>query len=97
MLLEELLKDVRIKNIDTNLYKTQIKDIKLSDKEVEKGDIFIALKGSSFNGNDFIQNALSRSAAAVISEEKFPDPRVIQVEDARSSYALISKNFFGRA
>ena len=97
MLLEELLKDVRIKSIDTNLYKTQIKDIKLSDKEVEKGDIFIALKGSNFNGNDFIQNALSRSAAAVISEEKFPDPRVVQVEDARSSYAHISKNFFGRA
>ncbi len=97
MLLDDLLKDVRIKNINSNLYQTHIKDIKISDKDVEEGDIYIALKGSKFNGNDFIQNALSRGAAAVLSEEKFPDARVVQVEDARSAYALISKNFFDRA
>ena len=97
MLLENLLKDVRIKNIDSSLYQTNIKDIKISDKDVEVGDIYIALKGSKFNGNDFIQNALSRGAAAVISEEKFLDARAVQVENARSAYALISKNFFDRA
>lgn len=97
MLLENLLKDVRIRNIDSSFYQTNINGIKISDRDVEVGDIYIALKGSKFNGNDFIQNALSRGAAAVISEEKFPNARVVQVEDARSAYALISKNFFDRA
>ena len=97
MLLENLLKDVRIRNIDSSFYQTNINGIKISDKDVEVGDIYIALKGSKFNGNDFIQNALSRGAAAVISEEKFLDARVVQVENARSAYALISKNFFDRA
>lgn len=97
MILDDLLKDVRIKNLNTELYSTHIKDIKISDKDIEEGDVYVALKGSKFDGNDFIQSALSRGASVVISEEKYPDKRVVQVEDARSAYALICKNFFDRA
>lgn len=39
---------------------------------VEKGDIFIALKGKKQDGNDFLEEALARGAALLVGEKPFP-------------------------
>lgn len=52
-------------------------------RKLKQGDIFFALKGPSFNGNEFASKALDSGAAiAVIDEEKFKtDDRMILVDD----------------
>jgi len=67
-------------------------------REVQKGDIFVALKGPLADGHDFIAHAVSRGALAILSESK-PNPSVdlqsaafIQVEDTHSIYShLLAK------
>lgn len=97
MKLSQILQDIRIKHYDNKLDNIDINDIKISDKDVVKGDLFIALKGSKFDGNDYIEEALNNGASAVFSENNIDDKRVIQVENARSAYAIACKNFFDRA
>lgn len=96
MKLSQILQDIRIKNYDTSLDETEISDIKISDKDVRKGDLFIALEGKNFDGNNFINNALDKGASVIFSQHPSDDKRVVVVEDARSAYALACKNFFGR-
>ena len=52
-------------------------------RKLKQGDIFFALKGPSFNGNEFASKALQAgAAAAVIDEEKYrKDDRMILVDD----------------
>lgn len=95
MKLIDLLRDVVYIDesyLDQNI---DIKDIKIDDKKIEEGDLFIALKGVNSNGNDYIDNALQRGAALVISDEKSGE-KILKVENARSAYAKICKNFFCR-
>ena len=44
--------------------------ITTNSKEVEKGDIFIALKGEKFDGNQFAQEALDKGAHIAVVDDK---------------------------
>lgn len=48
----------------------KVKGFSIDSRTIEKGNIFIAVKGNSFDGHDFIGEALSRGAAAVILSER---------------------------
>lgn len=47
-----------------------LKKIKIDSREVEKGDIFIALKGKKVDGNQYIKEASLKKAGLIICEEK---------------------------
>src|ERR1043166_3947651 len=49
--------------------------IQTDTRKLKQGDIFFALKGPSFNGNEFAKQAIDAGAAyAVIDEKKFEIP-----------------------
>ena len=73
----------------------EVHSIKTFHEEVEEGDIFIALRGENFDGNDFIWQAYERGAVCVISDEEGKGD--IEVKNARQTYSLLSKNFFDKA
>jgi UDP-N-acetylmuramoyl-tripeptide--D-alanyl-D-alanine ligase len=58
--------------------------VQTDTRKIEQGDIFFALKGPNFNGNEFAQKALEKGAAyAVIDEKEFEIPgKTILVADA---------------
>ena len=58
--------------------------IQTDTRKLQKGDLYFALKGPNFNGNNFAQQAIDRGAAyAVIDEEEFViKDKTILVEDA---------------
>ena len=47
----------------------EFKSFKLDSREIKKGDIFIALKGSNFDGHDFVNQAVENGAIGVIVEK----------------------------
>jgi len=70
-----------------------------NSKAVRPGFLFAALKGENRNGMDFVTEAETNGASAVLSSwPKPPASRAAwtQVADAREAFALASANFFGR-
>lgn len=60
-----------------------------------KGSIFIALKGTSFNGNAFAKTALENGCSyAIVDESKYAEPdneRIILVSDALIAYKELAR------
>lgn len=95
MLLKDVLQDIRLRENNENIY-MPIHDIKINSKDVGYGDVFIALKGENYNGNDYIGEAFANGAKVVLSDEK-SGKGIIRVSDARQAYALASRNYFGKS
>ncbi len=67
-------------------------------RRVKSGNLFVALKGEKTDGNIFVDQAVARGAAIVVSEMPPPallDRRWIQVRNGRQALARMSANFFG--
>lgn len=60
--------------------------VSIDSRTVSPGDLFIALKGPRFNGNDFAKDAFKKGAVAAIVQAPFDeshgDSVVIEVEDS---------------
>ena len=92
----DLLRDIKYTHTDEDVLEREATRIVTDHRKVKKGDVFIALHGNRINANRFIQKALISGASAVISDEEEGED-IIKVENARSAYAVMSKNYFGRA
>ncbi len=63
--------------------------------QVKPGGLFVAVQGHVADGHDFIDEAITRGAAAVIAEKPVQKPvTVIEVENSRKAMALISASFY---
>ncbi len=63
---------------------------------VERGDVFFAIKGFKTDGNNYINDALSKGAGAVVSDqaERNDDLRIYRVEDCRKTMAVLSNIYY---
>ncbi|HUS00127.1 MAG TPA: UDP-N-acetylmuramoyl-tripeptide--D-alanyl-D-alanine ligase, partial [Chitinophagaceae bacterium] len=68
--------------------------IKTDTRKIIKGDLFFALKGPNFNGNQFAQQALDAGAAYVIIDEElnFTDERLIKTNDVLHTLQELAKH-----
>jgi UDP-N-acetylmuramoyl-tripeptide--D-alanyl-D-alanine ligase len=68
-----------------DLYKIylQFSSIQTDSRKIKKADLFFALKGPNFNGNQFANQAIASGAAYAIVDEDpdTPDGRIIKVAD----------------
>ena len=67
--------------------------ITTDSRDCPEGSIFLALKGASFNGNQFAQAALNKGCAyAIIDEKEYQtDERIILVEDALQTFKELAR------
>jgi UDP-N-acetylmuramoyl-tripeptide--D-alanyl-D-alanine ligase len=64
----------------------------IDSRKVKPGDAFIALKGPSFDGHDFIADAVEKGAIAVIAEHSMDvEAELIIVEDTKKAIRMIAK------
>ena len=61
----------------------KFKNIKTDTRKIEKDDVFIALNGIKYNGEDFIAEAFKKGAITCITNNKFDN--CIQVKDTYQS------------
>lgn len=60
--------------------------VSIDTRTVAKGNLFFALKGDNFNGNQYAKNALESGAKyAVVDDPSISDPNFILVEDCLST------------
>ncbi len=68
-----------------------ITGVSTDTRTLKSGELFIALSGENFNGNDFVRQALSKgAAAAVCTAFELKDDRVIIVEDTLQALLSIA-------
>jgi len=74
-----------------------ITSVTYDSRSVTPDTLFIAVRGFTVDGNEFISEAVNRGAAAVVTDR--PDIRtavpVILVRDARKAMAVIANTFYG--
>jgi UDP-N-acetylmuramoyl-L-alanyl-D-glutamate--2,6-diaminopimelate ligase len=66
-------------------------------RQVKPGDLFVALPGTKTDGAQFVGEAVSRGAAAVVAEKAMPSQvPFFKVSNVRQAFALIAANFHAR-
>lgn len=69
-----------------------INKISTDTRTIEKGDIFLSLKGNNFDGNDYIDLAIEKGASGlIINKDIITDLPTLKVSDTSIAYALIAK------
>ena len=70
--------------------------VQTDTRQLKKGDLYFALKGPNFNGNEFALQALEQGAAYAIVDEPVQasehlQKRILQVEDVLTSLQALAK------
>lgn len=76
----------------------RIRGITTSSDEVTDGSLFIAIRGTSTDGHQFVDEAVRRGAAAVVVESDYqgdPGVPVVRVEDTRRASAELAAAWYG--
>ncbi len=85
MKLSQLLQEMK-------LLDREITGVVCDSSQVQKGDIFVAIRGCQSDGSAYIQQAIEKGAVAIVTEQALP---YIQVPDARQALAQLSGAFYG--
>ena len=75
-----------------------IRGIHFDSRAVGLDDVFVAVKGTQFNGHDYIKKACDQGAVAIVCE-KIPKEVIngityIQVDDSHQALAIMAANFY---
>ncbi len=106
MNLVKLIENINIQNYlgDMNV---DISSVNYDSRKVGPGHLFVAMRGYTQDGHDFIEDAISRGAAAVLSETapstlakknggKTPQmPAFVQVANSRRALSKVAVAFYG--
>ncbi len=84
-----------VSGIGKNIKEKTIDNIVIDDRKVTQNCIFVAIKGERFDGHDFIESAIDKGVAAVITEREIPLIPQIVVEDTKR--ALLDIASFNRS
>lgn len=105
MRLKNLIDGLTVENIrgDQN---TEISHVHYDSRNVAPGDLFVAMKGFSKNGHDYIQDAVLKGVGAIVSElspeallhgltlKESLIPTLIQVSNSRRALSKLAVNFY---
>lgn len=67
--------------------------VQTDTRKLKEGDIFFALSGPNFNGNDFAQKAIKSGAAYAVVDDEIPNEngRILKVDNVLDSLQLLAK------
>ncbi|MDT8397172.1 MAG: UDP-N-acetylmuramoyl-tripeptide--D-alanyl-D-alanine ligase [Pseudomonadales bacterium] len=69
-----------------------VNSVSIDTRTLERGDLFIAIRGPNFNGEDFIEKAVEKGAvAAMVNSDVVSSIPVIRVNDTRRALGQFGK------
>lgn len=73
----------------------EIIGISNNHQKVEKGHLFICIKGHSFDGHNFAEEAINKGAVAIVAERPLQlEVPVILVKDTKKAMAILADAFY---
>ena len=98
MKIEKLLNGIDVVSL-TGEKNVVISNVAFDSRNVTKGSLFVAVKGYTSDGHDFIPSAVSSGAKAILCEilPQNPDKNVcwIKTNDSAKALGLAASNYFG--
>jgi UDP-N-acetylmuramoyl-L-alanyl-D-glutamate--2,6-diaminopimelate ligase len=75
----------------------EVTGVTADSREVGKGSVFVALRGTSLNGHEYVKDAILRGAAACVTEAPLAGGRVTNavVGNSAKALALLAARFMG--
>lgn len=111
MILSEVLKDVTIIKMFQTVFgqmiqthEVHVNRIVYDSRKVERGDLFVAIRGTSTDGHNHIKHAMSLGAKVIVLEDDgaladayFMHEGVVKivVGNTRRALAIIARNYYG--
>ena len=97
MKLKEILASVQEIIVSENFNQsTDVKGISSDSRQIKPGYIFVAIKGALSNGEDFIDQAISNGAIAIVAQSEINvQCSFIQVKNSYLALALLAEDFQG--
>lgn len=77
---------------------TEIGGVKTDSRKVKKGDLFICIRGLHTDGHQYVEEAVTKGAAAILVCEDYgerPDVILLKTKDTRRAAALIYNAWYG--
>ncbi len=89
------MKDLRVENFEDY----NIDCLSHNSKEIIPNAIFFCLNGGTYNGADYVDEAIKNGAKVVVSETAINDLKVcnIVVSNVRRAMSIMAKNFYGKS
>jgi UDP-N-acetylmuramoyl-L-alanyl-D-glutamate--2,6-diaminopimelate ligase len=96
MQLADLIQRLKAKSVQGSVDK-EITGVRYDSRRVTPGNLFVAVRGGTFDGHSFIEQAVEKGAVAVVGEQAGLSQRatVIVVPDSRDALAQLAATFFG--
>ncbi|MBX0356123.1 UDP-N-acetylmuramoyl-L-alanyl-D-glutamate--2,6-diaminopimelate ligase [Halobacillus sp. Nhm2S1] len=90
----KLLNQQTKKNIEADSLITGVTD---DSRDVEEGYVFVAVRGYQVDGHDFIEEAIQKGAAVVVTEDEVEHEGAVclQTENSRKALGQIAAAFYG--
>ena len=104
ILLETLIAEIPCQLISGTPGSTEIYSVCSDSRNVLPGSLFVAVKGETLDGHDFLSSAVSAGAVAVVVDsgkgsgaaaDELKDIVVISVADTRETLGLVASRFYG--
>ena len=98
MILKSLLENLQYEHFSGDP-EVEVKGITYDSRSVREGDLFVAIKGTAFDGHTFLGEAVERGAVALVVEESKDCPAeipCIKVSDTREALSHAAVHFYSR-
>ena len=86
-----------VRSAEAGAQEADVTGVAFDSRHTTRGQVFVALKGKHEDGVKFAQDALTRGASGVVSEQPMPQGAAgawITVTDARLALALLADRFY---
>jgi len=97
MTFEQLLQGAEVLSFTGN---PPVSGLEYDSRRVKPGDLFVAMRGESSDGNQFIDKAIAAGAVAIVTDSATERPRSsvawAQIAHGRRALARLSANFYRR-
>ena len=99
MKLSELLKEIQYTRVIMPKDEVDVLGVNIDSRLIEKGDLFIAVRGTQTDGHAYITAAEEKGAVAIVCEElperQNPNVAYINVSNAQSITGKLATTFYG--
>ena len=98
-LLQQILYGVNIRSVAGHTG-IEVNGLQLDSRKVEPGNCFIAVKGTAFDGHEYIDAAIANGATSIVAEHLPPsineEIQYIIVADSAAAAGILAHNFYGQ-
>ena len=97
--LKDILYGVSLRTLTGNRDE-EVAGVACDSRKVEKDFLFVAIKGLTVDGHDYIEKAVELGAKVIVCEHlpELEDPKltIVQTDNSAEALGIIASNFFGR-